>query len=310
MAVERVKISVIGAGMVGATLAQRIFESGMADVILVDVLKNIAVGKSLDLIDAAPLTGTEAEIVGTDDYSRVSGSDIVVVTAGLPRKPGMTREDLIAKNAAIIKNVCSQIKNAAPEAVLIIVTNPLDTMTYLAWKVTGFSRNKVFGMAGELDSSRMASLIAEELKVRRRDVETMVLGSHGDTMVPLISKTRVSGRPVEDLIDKASLEKIIQRTRDRGAEIVRSLGTGSAFYSPSAAVFSMLKTMLGTKTLTHVVSACLDGEYGLKDVCIGVPCRLGRSGLEKVLELELSVGEAAQFKSSAKAIRETIALLG
>lgn len=309
MAESKRKISVIGAGMVGATLAQRIFESGMADVVLVDVLKNVAVGKSLDLIDAAPLTGTESAIIGTDEYSQVSGSQVVVVTAGLARKPGMTREDLISKNAAIIKSVCSEIKKAAPDSILIIVTNPLDTMTYLARRVTQFSRERVFGMAGVLDSSRMGALIAEHLKVARRDVEAQVLGSHGDTMVPLISRTRVSGKPVSDLIDKESLDSIIKRTRDRGAEIVKNLGTGSAFYSPSAAVFSMLKTIFGPVSGTHVVSACLEGEYGFEDLCIGVPCRICRRGIEKIVEIELTPEEDAEFRASAKAIKESISLL-
>jgi len=302
-------VAVIGAGAVGATLAQRIFESGLADVVLIDILKKVACGKALDLVDASPLTGTEQSIIGTDDYRAIEGSDVVVITAGLPRKPGMTREDLIAKNAAIITDVSVHIKSHAPNAIVIVVTNPLDVMTYLVWKLTGFKRGKVFGMAGVLDGSRFIALIADELKVPRASVETYVMGSHGDTMVPVVSKTLVSGKPVAGLMPAATLEAIVKRTCDRGAEIVSLLGTGSAFYSPSAAVFKMLRAILGDTKEIMTVSAYLEGEYGLKDIYIGVPCRIGRTGIEKIVELDLSNEEKSALNTSAQAIKSSIELL-
>lgn len=303
------KVSVIGSGAVGATLAQRIFESGLADVVLVDILKNVACGKAIDLLDASPVTGTEQAIIGTDDYKEITGSEIVVITAGLPRKPGMTREDLIAKNSAIIKDVSSNIKNHAPSAIVIVVTNPLDSMTYLAWKLTGFKRERVFGMAGVLDGSRFVALIADELKVPRSSVQTCVMGSHGDTMVPIISKTSVAGKPVTGLIKKEMLDKIIKRTCDRGAEIVSLLGTGSAYYSPSASVFKMINAILNDTGETLVASAYLDGEYGLKDIFIGIPCKIGKNGIEKIIEIDMSEEEASALRKSAQAIKSSIELL-
>ena len=303
------KVSVIGSGAVGATLAQRIFESGLADVVLVDILKNVACGKAIDLLDASPITGTEQSIVGTDDYNEITGSEIVVITAGLPRKPGMTREDLIAKNSAIIKDVSSNIKNHAPSAIVIVVTNPLDSMTYLAWKLTGFKRERVFGMAGVLDGSRFVALIADELKVPRSSVQTCVMGSHGDTMVPIISKTSVAGKPVTGLIKKEMLDKIIKRTCDRGAEIVSLLGTGSAYYSPSAGVFRMINAILNDTGEILVASAYLAGEYGLKDIFIGIPCKIGKNGIEKIIEIDLSEEEASALHKSAQAIKSSIELL-
>lgn len=306
---SHLKISVIGAGFVGATLAQRIFESGLADVVLVDVLKGVAAGKAMDLLDAAPVTGTERSIIGTDDYAKTEGSEIVVVTAGLARKPGMTREDLVARNAAIIKDVSSNIRKYSPSSILIIVTNPLDTMTYLAYKNTGFHKTKVFGMAGVLDSSRLITLIADELKVPRASVSTHVLGSHGDTMVPLISHTLVSGKPLADIMANEAIGRIIKRTRERGAEIVSLLGTGSAFYSPSASVMKMLRAIIEDTGEIQVVSAYLEGEYGLKDICIGVPCALGRSGIKKVVEVVMSRDERSEFDKSAVAIKSSIQML-
>jgi len=303
------KVAVIGAGAVGATLAQRIIESGLADVVLVDILKNVAAGKALDLLDASPVVGHDRNIVGTDDYAAIKGSDVVVVTAGLPRKPGMTREELIAKNASIVRAVSEKIKIHAPSAILIIVTNPLDVMTYLALKTTGFGSKKVLGMAGALDGSRMAYLIADELKVKRSSVETLVLGSHGDTMVPILSKTFISGKPVAGLINKDKLDGIVKRTCDRGAEIVALLGTGSAFYSPSAAVFEMLKAIDGDTKQAMAVSAHLSGEYSLDGICIGVPCVIGKAGIEKVIEIELSKEEREAFLKSARAIKSSIDLL-
>lgn len=300
------KVSIIGAGAVGATLAQRILESDLADVVLLDVLKNLAVGKSFDLLDASPLLGHGRSITGTDDYKEIKGSRIVVVTAGLARKPGMSREDLIAKNAAIVKNVTKNIVSYCPDAIVIIVTNPLDTMTYLAYKTSGFNRERVFGMAGALDGSRFIYLISEELKVPRSSVTTYMLGSHGETMVPVLSKTYIDKKPVTDLLPKEKLDQIVNRTRDRGAEIVGLFGTGSAYYSPSAAAFRMVNAIAKDSQEVLVTSAYLDGEYGLKDLCIGVPCTIGKRGIGKILDIGLSKEESGAFQKSAQAIKDSI----
>ena len=303
------KVSIIGAGAVGATLAHRVLEAGLADVVLLDIIKNLAVGKAFDLLDASPIIGHERTITGTDDYKEITSSDIVVITAGLVRKPGMTREDLIAKNAGIVKGVSENIKRYAPDTIVIVVTNPLDAMTYLTYKATGFKREKVFGMAGELDASRFVYLIASELKVPRSSVRTYMLGSHGDTMVPVLSKTTVSGKPVTEILAKDKLDAIVKRTRDRGAEIVNLLGSGSAYYSPSAAVFRMINAILKDTKETLVTSACLDGEYNLKDIAIGVPCKIGKGGIEKIIELQLTAAEGADFHKSARAIKSSIDLI-
>ena len=297
------KVAIIGAGAVGATLAQRVLEGSLADVVLVDILKNLAQGKALDLLDASPIVGHERNIVGTDNYEEIKSSDVVVITAGLPRKPGMTRNELVAKNVAIMKDVAGNVKKYAPSSIVIVVTNPLDTMTYLAYKLTGFVKQKVMGMAGVLDGSRFIYMIADELNVPRSSVETCILGSHGDTMVPLISKTLVNGKPVTDLIKKDRLDAIVKRTCDRGAEIVSLLGSGSAYYSPSAGVFKMLNAILKDTKETLVASAYIEGEYGLKGLYIGVPCKIGKSGIEKILELDLSKEEKASFLRSAEAIK-------
>ncbi len=299
------KVSIIGSGAVGTTLAQRVLESGIADVVLLDVLKNVACAKSLDLLDASSIVGHERNIIGTDNYKDVESSEIVVITAGFPRKPGMTREELVSKNGSIVKEVSNNIKIYAPYSILIVVTNPLDAMTYLAYKVTGFKPARVFGMAGILDESRFIYLAANELKVKRSSIETFVLGSHGDTMVPILSKTRVSGKPISSLVPKARLEEIVKRTRGRGAEIVSLLGSGSAYYSPSAAVFRMIKAVLNDTGETMTVSAHLDGEYGLRDICIGVPCRIGKSGIKKIVELDLSEEERGALHKSGQAIKDS-----
>lgn len=300
------KISIIGAGAVGATLAQRIVESSLADVVLVDIVKGVACGKALDLSDASPIIGHERNIIGTDDYSAIKNSDIVVVTAGFPRKPGMTRDDLISKNAKIVGEISSHIRIHAQNSIVIIVTNPLDTMVYLAYKTTGFDRARVLGMAGVLDGSRLIYLIAEELKAPRSSVQTYVLGSHGDTMVPLISHTSVSGKKAEEVIPADKLSAIVKRTADRGAEIVSLLGSGSAYYSPSAAVFRMISAIINDTKETLVASAYLSGEYGLRDLAIGVPCVIGRNGMEKIVELKLSDTEKSAFLKSAQNIRSSL----
>jgi len=303
------KISVIGAGAVGATLAQRLFESGLADVVLVDIIKNIACAKALDMLDASPILRTEKSIIGTDDYKEIQGSDIVVITAGLPRKPGMTREDLISKNAAIVKDVSVKIKNYAPKAIVIVVTNPLDAMTYLAYKTTGFDKTKVMGMAGELDGSRFIALVASELKIRRSLVKTYVMGSHGDTMVPVISRTSVDGKPLSGALSGDKIDDIVRRTRDRGAEIVSLLGTGSAYYSPSAAVLKMIRTIMDDVGEVVTASVYLEGEYGLKGIFMGVPCRLDSRGIVGVVEFDLSEQEMSAFLNSAKVVKDSIELL-
>lgn len=303
------KVSIIGAGAVGATLAQRVLESGMADVVLIDIAKNIACAKALDLSDAAPIMGHECSIIGTDDYKQIKSSDIVVITAGFPRKPGMTREELITKNANIVKDVSLNVKIHAPDSIVIVVTNPLDVMTYHCLKTTGFRREKVFGMAGVLDSSRFVYLIAEELKVPRSSVQTYMLGSHGDTMVPIISKTRIGGKDIQGLISKDRLDAIVKRTCDRGAEIVSLLGSGSAYYSPSAAVFKMIDAIFKDRKETLVVSAYLKKEYGLDDICIGVPCRIGRTGIVDIIQLDMSEDESKNFLKSAQAIKNSIKIL-
>lgn len=303
------KVSIIGAGAVGATLSQRVVENSLADVVLLDILKNVACGKSLDIMDAATIMGHEMDIIGTGNYSDIASSDIVVITAGFARKPGMTREELISKNASIVKEVSQNIKKYSPEATVIVVTNPLDAMTYLVYKTTGFERERVFGMAGVLDGSRLAALLASEIKVPRSSIETYVLGSHGDTMVAVISKTKVSGEPVANYISKDRIDEIVKRACDRGAEIVGLLGSGSAYYSPSAAVFKMIKAIFNDTKETLVVSSILKGEYGLRDIAIGVPCRIGKGGIEKIIEIDLSDEERTAFNKSAQAIRRSIALV-
>lgn len=303
------KVAIIGAGAVGATLAHRVLESGMADVVLLDIVKGLARGKALDLLDASPIAGHERGITGTDDYRDIQGSDVVVITAGLPRKSGMTREDLVAKNASIMKEVAGHVKTYASSSIVIVVTNPLDTMTYLCYKTTGFRRERVMGMAGVLDSSRFINLLAHELSVPRSTITTSILGSHGDTMVTLLSQTRVSGKSIKDILPADKIEAIVNRTRDRGAEIVGLLGTGSAYYSPSAAVFKMIDAINKDKKEALVVSAYLNGEYGLEDICIGVPCEIGKDGIEKICKADLTKDEAIAFRKSAQAIKSSIGLL-
>src|SRR3989338_1777787 len=296
------KVSIIGAGQVGSTLAMRIVESDLADVVLVDIFRNLALGKSLDILDAAPLIGHERTVIGTDDYADIRGSQIVVITAGLPRKPGMSRDELSSKNCEVVKAVSGHIKAKAPDSIVIVVTNPLDAMTYLAYKTTAFKRYKVFGMAGELDGSRFKSIIANGLNVPRASVQTFILGSHGDTMVPILSNTSVNGKPILSLLPKSRIDELVGKTRARGAEIVSHLGTGSAYFSPSAAIFKMLRAVIKDTNETLTVSAYLDGEYGLKDIAIGVPCKLGRSGIEEIVELKLSEEEKNALAKSARAI--------
>jgi len=303
------KIAVIGAGAVGSTLAMRVIEEDLADVVMVDIARDMAIGKAIDLLDASPVVGHERSVTGTDDYALIAGADIVVITAGFARKPGMTREELIAKNASIVKGASEKIKQYCPRSIVIVVTNPLDTMTYLAYKSTGFPKEKVFGMAGVLDGARFIALLADQLKVKRSSIETYMLGSHGDTMVPLVSQTRVQGKKLEGLLPKETIEKIIKRTRDRGAEVVSLLGSGSAYYSPSAAVVEMIKAIMKDTKKTLVASVYAQGEYGLRDLCIGLPCSIGKSGIIKVVEMAISDDEMRALHASAQAIKATLSAL-
>src|SRR5712671_3804829 len=283
------KITVVGAGNVGATTAQRLAEKELArTIVLVDVIEGIPQGKALDQYESAPIEGFDTRIVGANDYGPAAGSEVVVVTAGIARKPGMSRDDLVRTNADIVKQVSQQIKQHCPKAIVVVVSNPLDVMCWVTKQVTGFPRERVIGMAGVLDTARYRSFLAEALDVSVRDIQAMVLGGHGDTMVPLISYTSVSGIPVTQLMDRATLDAIVDRTRNGGAEIVKHLKTGSAYYAPSAGAVQMAEAIVHNQRRILPCAAWLDGEYGMKDLFLGVPCMLGRNGLEKVIEVTLT----------------------
>ncbi len=299
-------VAIIGAGQVGATTAQRILEKSIADVVLFDVVPGMPQGKALDLMEAAPVEGHDRRIFGTNSYEDIRGAEIVVVTAGLPRKPGMTREDLLALNAKIMTEVCENIKKQAPNAKVIIVTNPLDIMTHLAKKVTGFPHARVFGMAGVLDTARMRYFIAEKTNSVPRDVEAVVLGGHGDLMVPVSSHSKVNGRPVKEMISAEDLSKIEQRTRDGGAEIVALLKTGSAFYAPATSVCEMVQAIIKNQPKTLPVCAYVEGAYGLKGLYFGVPAILGPKGIEKVVEITLTPEEKKALDLSAQKVKQGI----
>ncbi len=302
------KITVVGAGHVGATTAQRIAEKSLArTVVMVDVVEGIPQGKALDQWESAPVEGFDTRVVGTNSYADTAGSDIVVITAGIARKPGMSRDDLLNTNAGIVKSVTTEIAKTSPNAIIIVVSNPLDIMCYVAKKVSGFPRERVIGMAGVLDTARYRSFIAEALDVSVRDIQAMVLGGHGDTMVPLISYTTVSGIPVTQLMERSVLEAIVQRARDGGAEIVKHLKTGSAYYAPSAGAVEMVESIVHDRKRILPCAAWLDGEYGMSGLYLGVPCKLGRNGLEKVLEIELTADERAALERSAQAVRGPMA---
>lgn len=299
------KITVVGAGNVGATTAQRLAEKELArQVVMVDVAEGIPQGKGLDQWESAPIEGFDSRIIGTNSYDETANSDIVVITAGIARKPGMSRDDLLNTNAGIVKQVSEQIKKSSPKAILIIVSNPLDVMSYVAMQVTGFPRERVLGMAGVLDTARYRSFLAEAADVSVRDIQAMVLGGHGDTMVPLISYTSVSGIPITQLISKDKLDAIVARTRTGGGEIVKHLKTGSAYYAPSAAAVQMCEAIARDQKRILPCAAWLQGEYGLRDLFLGVPCKLGRAGLEKIYEVELTADERSALEASAEAVRE------
>jgi len=300
------KISVIGAGNVGALSAMRMAELKLGDIVLVDIAKGLARGKSLDLEDARQILKASYNIKGSDDISTIKDSDVVVVTAGLARKPGMTREELLAKNSSILKDVCLNIRKLAPEAIVVVVTNPLDLMTYLALKVTGFPKNKIIGMGVSLDASRFANFIAQELNLNPVDITPVVIGAHGQGMIPLAGHTRVKGDSLEKILDKEKIDSLLKRTVERGAEIVSCLGSGSAFFAPSAAVAEVVEAI--AKDEKKVLGACvyLTGEYGIKDICIGVLARLGKNGVEDIIELELSDSENKELLNSANSIQNLL----
>ena len=299
------KITVVGAGNVGATTAQRVAEKELArTVVMVDVVEGVPQGKALDQWQSAPIELYDSRVIGTNGYEETADSDLVIITAGIARKPGMSRDDLLNTNAGIVKQVSENVKRTSPNAILIIVSNPLDVMCWVAKQVTGFPRERVIGMAGVLDTARYRAFLAEALDVSVRDIQAMVLGGHGDTMVPLISYTTVSGIPVTQLLDRKTLDAIVDRTRNGGAEIVKHLKTGSAYYAPSAGAVQMAEAIV--KDLRRILpcAAWLEGEYGMKGLYLGVPCKLGRHGLERVLEVQLTDDERAALAKSAEAVRE------
>ena len=303
------KVTVIGAGNVGASTALYIAERGLADVTLVDILEGMPQGKALDMQQAAPLWHKGGTITGANDLAAVAGADVVVMTAGFPRKPGMSRSDLLKANADIIRPAAAAVKQHAPNAYVVVVTNPLDVMTHLFWKLSGFPKQRVMGMAGILDSARFRAFIGMELGVSAADVQAMVLGGHGDSMVPLPRFTTVGGIAVTELIAKDRLDAIIQRTRDGGAEIVKLLKTGSAYYAPAMSAVEMTEALLTDQKRLVPCSVLLEGQYGLKDLCIGVPVLLGARGVEKIIELKLSAEELAALQKSGKDVSDMIAEL-
>jgi malate dehydrogenase len=305
----RPKISIIGAGFVGSTAAHWIASKELGDVVLVDIIEGVPQGKGLDLLQAGPIEGFDVKIVGTNDYSATAGSNIIVVTSGAPRKPGMSREDLIRVNADITRDCISKAAPLSPDAVIIMVNNPLDTMTYLAKQVSGFPKNRVVGQAGVLDTARYRTFIAMEAGVSVEDIQAMLMGGHGDEMVPLPRFTTISGIPVTEFISKERLDAIVDRTRKGGGEIVNLLKTGSAYYAPSAATVQMVEAILRDKKRVLPCSCYLEGEYGLNDIYFGVPCVLGAGGVERVLELPLNDEEMALVKKSAEAVSSSIAAL-
>jgi len=301
------KITVIGAGNVGATTAQRLAEKGLSEIVLLDVVEGMPQGKALDLMQAGPIYGSNCKVVGTNTYEETENSDVIIVTSGLPRKPGMSRDDLIKVNSGIVKSVVEQAIQKSPDAILVIVSNPLDVMAYVAYKVSKFPRERVIGMAGVLDSSRMRAFIAMELNVSIENVHAFVLGGHGDTMVPMIRHATVAGIPVTELLSKDKLDAIIKRTREGGAEIVSLLKNGSAFYAPSASVVEMVDAILKDKKKILPCTVLCKGEYGVNDIFLGVPVKLGKKGMEQIIEIKLNKEESDALEKSADAVRKLCA---
>jgi len=306
----RNKVSIVGSGNVGATAAHWIASKELADVVLIDIVEGVPQGKGLDLLEAMPIEKKDSFVLGTQDYKDTANSDIVVITAGVPRKPGMSRDDLLNINYKIMQDVVSKVVQNSPNCILIIVSNPLDAMAQAAYKMSGFSRNRVIGMAGVLDSARFRAFIAMELKVSVENVTAFVLGGHGDTMVPLTRYSTVAGIPITELMHKATVERLVQRTRDGGAEIVKYLKTGSAYYAPSAAVAEMVEAILKDKKKILPCAAYLEGEYGLSGLFVGVPCKLGSRGIEQVIEIKLLPEEKSALAKSAEAVKELVAVIG
>jgi len=306
----RKKISIVGAGNVGATAAHWIMAKELADVVLIDVVEGVPQGKALDLSQAQPIERSDVHVLGTNDYADTADSDVVIITAGIPRKPGMSRDDLLHTNFKIMSDVVSKVVAYSPETILIVVSNPLDAMVQTAYRQSGFNRERVLGMAGILDSGRFKSFISEELNVSVNNMSCLVLGGHGDTMVPIVGHTTVAGIPITELLSQERIDAIVQRTRDGGAEIVKHLKTGSAYYAPSAAAVEMAEAILKDKKKILPCAAYLEGEYGISGYYIGVPCKLGAGGLEQIIEIKLTPEEDAALKRSAAAVKELCAVIG
>ncbi|MBI3666198.1 MAG: malate dehydrogenase [Acidobacteria bacterium] len=305
----RKKVTVVGSGNVGASCAVRLADKELADVVLVDIIEGVPQGKGLDILQAGPVEGYDVRLTGANDYSPTANSDIVVITAGFPRKPGMSRDDLLWANYDVVKATVEQVVKYSPTSILILVTNPLDAMCQVAYKVSGFSKNRVIGMAGILDTARFRTFIAQELDVSVENVVAFVLGGHGDTMVPLVRYTSVAGIPLADLLDQAAINRIVDRTRNGGAEIVKYLKTGSAYYAPSAAVAEMVESILKDKKKILPCAAYLEGEYGIRGLFVGVPVKLGERGIEKIYEIRLTEEEKAALLKSAAAVEELVKVM-
>lgn len=305
----RNKITVVGAGNVGATCAQRLAERDYADIVLVDIIEGMPQGKALDILESGPVVGFDSNVIGTNSYAETAGSDIAIITSGVPRKPGMSRDDLVLTNMKIVKGVTEELVKASPNCIIIVVANPLDAMAQLAFKVSGFPRNRVMGMSGILDTARFRTFLAQELGVSVEDVAAYVLGGHGDTMIPLTRMATVGGVPVTEVLPGETISKIVERTVKGGGEIVALLKTGSAFYAPSAGVVQMVDAIVLDKQRILPCAAYLDGEYGINGVFVGVPAKLGKNGIEKIIEIKLMPEEEAALKKSVDAVRELIEIM-
>ena len=302
----RAKVTVVGAGNVGATTAQRIYDAGTADVVLVDIVEGLPQGKALDMLQSGPIQGTDASVVGTNGYEETAGSDIVVVTSGIARRPGMSRDDLLVTNMRIVTSVVTEAVAQSPDCILVVVTNPLDAMVQQAYEVSGFPKNRVVGMAGILDTARFRTFLAQEAGVSVESVSAFVLGGHGDTMVPIVGSTTIAGQPVESVLSKDRIDAIVQRTRDGGAEIVGLLKSGSAYYAPSASIAQMVDAILLDRKAVLPCAAYLEGEYGINGLFAGVPVKLGANGVEEVVQFALTDHEAAELRRSADAVQELV----
>lgn len=307
---SRKKVTVVGAGNVGATLAQRLVDKELADVVLVDIIEDMPQGKALDLAESAPVEGYDCRLIGSNGYKETADSDVVVITSGIARKPGMSRDDLINTNKNIVRSVTEEIVKYSPNTILIIVSNPLDAMCHVAYKASGFPKHRVMGMAGVLDSARMSCFLAEALDVSVENINSFVLGGHGDTMVPLPRYSTCAGIPIPELLPKETIDKIVDRTRNGGAEIVKLLKTGSAYYAPSAATVEMVESILKDKKKILPCAVYLEGEYGISNLFVGVPVKLGSNGVEKVIEISLTTDERAALQKSAASVQELVNILG